>query len=127
VGVNDVVREVPESRYRRNVRGLLDDLLGLLPAHRLLVVSTPDYTVTPRGADYGDAAARSSAIRRFNAVLAEEAGTRGIASVDIHDVSLAAADDRSLIAGDGLHPSGAQYALWVDRIAPIVRGLFAVR
>jgi lysophospholipase L1-like esterase len=41
-------------------------------------------------------------------------------------VSLAAAHDRSLIAGDGLHPSGAQYALWVDRLAPIVSGLLAI-
>jgi lysophospholipase L1-like esterase len=24
------------------------------------------------------------------------------------------------VADDGLHPSGAQYALWVERIAPVV-------
>jgi hypothetical protein len=44
------------------------------------------HTVTPAGADYGDS----------------------------HDLSLRAATDRSLIADDGLHPSGAQYALWVE-------------
>ena len=33
--------------------------------------------------------------------------------------------DRSLVADDGLHPSGAQYALWVERIAPVVGGLLA--
>ena len=49
------------------------------------------------------------------------ATARGIAFVDIHDLSLRAATDRSLVADDGLHPSGAQYALWVDRIAPVVR------
>jgi lysophospholipase L1-like esterase len=27
------------------------------------------------------------------------------------------------VAGDGLHPSGAQYALWVERIAPAVAEL----
>ena len=33
--------------------------------------------------------------------------------------------DRSLVAADGLHPSGAQYALWVERIRPVVEGLLA--
>jgi len=27
------------------------------------------------------------------------------------------------VADDGLHPSGKQYALWVDRIAPVVEEL----
>ena len=51
------------------------------------------------------------------------AGERGIAFVDIFDISLRAAEDRSLVADDGLHPSGAQYGLWVERIAPVVEGL----
>jgi lysophospholipase L1-like esterase len=126
VGVNDVVQEASEAIYRNNIRALMGDLLLLLPSRRLLAVSTPDYTATPRGADYGDPAARSAAIWRFNAALAEETAALGIAFVDIHDLSLAAGEDRSLVAGDGLHPSGAQYALWVDRIAPIVRGLLSV-
>jgi lysophospholipase L1-like esterase len=49
------------------------------------------------------------------------AASRGLAVVDIHDVSLEAADDRSLVADDGLHPSGAQYARWVERLVPVVR------
>ena len=51
------------------------------------------------------------------------AGARGIAYVDIFDLSLRAADDRSLVADDGLHPSGRQYALWVERIQPVVERL----
>jgi lysophospholipase L1-like esterase len=27
------------------------------------------------------------------------------------------------VANDGLHPSGAQYALWVDAIQPVVEEL----
>jgi acyl-CoA thioesterase-1 len=126
VGVNDVVQEVSEAIYRDNVRAIIAELLRLVAARRLLAVSTPDYTVTPTGADYGDPRARSSAIRRFNGILAEEVAAQGIAFVDIHDLSLAAVHDRSLIAGDSLHPSGVQYALWVDRVAPIVSGLLAM-
>ena len=68
-------------------------------------------------------AVQSAGIRRTNAILRETAIESGIAFVDIHDISLRAANDRSLVADDGLHPSGAQYALWVERIRPVVEGL----
>jgi acyl-CoA thioesterase-1 len=125
IGVNDVVQGVPEASYRRNVGAILDELVRRVGADRMLVVTTPDYTVTPAGADYGDPARRAAAIRRNNAINAELAAARGITVVDIHDLSLGAATDRSLVANDGLHPSGAQYALWVDRIAPALGELLA--
>ena len=58
-----------------------------------------------------------------NATMARLAAERGIAFVDTFDMSLRAAVDRSLVADDGLHPSGAQYALWVERIVPVVEAL----
>jgi lysophospholipase L1-like esterase len=123
IGVNDVVQGVPEATYRANVAAILDELVGRVGAARVLVVTTPDYTVTPAGADYGDPATQSAAVRRNNAINTELAAARGIAVVDIYDLSLRAATDRSLVASDGLHPSGAQYSLWVDRIAPAIVGL----
>ena len=125
VGVNDVVQAVAPETYRANVEAILDDLLARLPSDRVLTVATPDYTVTPQGAAYGDPITQAAAIRRLNSILADVAATRGIAFVDIHDVSLGAAADRALVAGDGLHPSAAQYGLWVDRIAPVVRELLS--
>ena len=125
IGVNDVVQRVPDAVYRGNVADILDALVGHVGAGRVVLVTTPDYTVTPAGADYGDPATQSAAVRRNNAINTELAGDRGIAVVDIHDVSLLAATDRSLVADDGLHPSGAQYALWVERIAPVVSGALA--
>jgi lysophospholipase L1-like esterase len=123
VGVNDVVRGVPVADFEANAVHLLDALRGLVPADRIVLVSTPDYTVTPEGASYGDLATQSAGIVRNNAILAGLADARGIALVEILDLSLRAADDPSLVADDGLHPSGAQYALWVERIAPVVRAL----
>lgn len=123
IGVNDVVQRVPEATYRRNVEQVLDELVRLVGANRVIVVTTPDYTVTPAGADYGDPTQQSAGIRSNNAIIAELATARGIHVVDIYDISLGAGQDRSLVAGDGLHPSGAQYALWVDRIAPVVEAL----
>jgi len=127
VGVNDVVQGVPADAYRTNAARILDALLAILPAARLVTVATPDYTVTPQGASYGDPATQAAAIRAFNAILGDLAADRGIAFVDIHDLSLRASEDRSLLADDGLHPSGAQYARWVERIAPVVAALIGSR
>jgi lysophospholipase L1-like esterase len=123
IGVNDVVQAVPVDAYRRNLEAILGTLLARLPAERLLTVSTPDYTVTPMGGDYGDPDSRAAAIRAVNVVLAEASAARSIVFVDIYDLSLRAARDRSLVAIDGLHPSGLQYALWVERIAPVIERL----
>ena len=123
VGVNDVVRGVPEASYRANVEHILEAVLALVPAGRAFVVTTPDYTVTPAGARYGDPGERAAGVRAINAIITELAAARGVAVVDIHGLSLRAADDRSLVATDGLHPSGAQYASWVDLIVPIVRAM----
>ena len=123
IGVNDVVQGVPEATYRTNAAAILDDLRGRLAADRIVAVATPDYTVTPQGASYGDPTRQAAAIRRTNDTLLELATERDIRYVDIHDLSLRALDDRTLVADDGLHPSGAQYALWVERIAPVVEEL----
>lgn len=125
IGVNDVVQGVPEAEYRANVTRILDAVVELVGGDRVLVVTTPDYTVTPAGADYGDPARQSAGIRANNAAITELARARGITAVDIFDISLRAETDRSLVASDGLHPSGTQYALWVGRIAPVMETLLA--
>lgn len=121
VGVNDVVQGVPERQYAANVTLILEELMTLLPAERIVCVATPDYTVTPQGAAYGDPEQQRAAIRRVNEVLGEACASRGIRFVpEIFEISREAADDPSLVADDGLHPSGAQYARWVEAIAPVV-------
>ena len=123
IGVNDVVQGVPETAFRRNVEAILDDFVDRVGPERILVVTIPDYTVTPAGGQFGDPVQQSAGIRGFNTVLATAAGARGIVVVDIYDLSLRAAAEPSLVARDGLHPSGAQYALWVARTLPAVQAL----
>jgi lysophospholipase L1-like esterase len=120
IGVNDVVRRVPLERYAADLETILATLLARLPADRILTVATPDYTVTPAGADYGDPRHQHDGIVAVNATLAGLAADRGVAFVDIFDISLEAGRDRTLVASDGLHPSGRQYARWVERIRPVV-------
>jgi acyl-CoA thioesterase-1 len=107
IGVNDVVRGVSPGAYAANVVAILDTLLEHLATDRIVTVAIPDYTVTPAGADYGDPRRQHDAIVAANATMAQLAAERGIAFVDTFDLSLRAANDRSLVADDGLHPSGA--------------------
>ena len=123
IGVNDVVRGAQRERYRDNVGQILDQLLERLQANRVVVVSTPDYTLTPRGRDFGSPIQQQAAIADFNSIMAQAAAERGIAWVDISPVADQVGTDPTLVAGDGLHPSGAQYARWVDLIAPVVESL----
>jgi acyl-CoA thioesterase-1 len=124
IGVNDVVQGMSSSQYKDNlVVEILPALIELVGADRILVVTIPDYTVTPQGGAFGDPEQQAAAIREFNSLMTQLAGARGIAVVDIHDISLEAGTDRSLVASDGLHPSGAQYGRWVERIAPAMEQL----
>ena len=124
IGVNDVVQGVPDSQYAGNLAVILEELLTRLPPSRIVCIATPDYTVTPSGEAFGDPIQQSDAILRANAIMREACESRGITFVpEIFELSQAARDDRSLVADDGLHPSGEQYRRWVDVIAPIVEEL----
>jgi len=125
IGVNDVVQRMSIDRYRANVEQILREVLALVPRERIVVVATPDYTRTPRGADFGNPEEQRAGIQAVNEVMRAEAVERGIAFVDISSVADQAGTDRTLVAGDELHPSGAQYALWVQLVAPVVEGLLA--
>ncbi len=125
IGVNDVVQGVPSNTYRANVQQILGALLGRLDRERIVIVSTPDYTRTPRGADFGNPEQQRAGIATVNSIMAEEARARGIAFVDISSVANVAGADPTLVARDQLHPSGVQYGRWVDLIEPVAVGLLA--
>jgi acyl-CoA thioesterase I len=124
VGVNDVVQGVSDWQYAGNVGLILDELLTRLLPQRIIWLATPDYTVTPSGDAYGDPIQQSDAIVRHNAIVREACEGRGVRFVpEIFEISQEARDDPSLVADDGLHPSGEQYRRWVDASAPVVEDL----
>lgn len=125
IGVNDVVRGTLADKYRDNMNQIFDFLLDRLPVKRILVVSTPDYTLTPAGNAFGDPVAQRAAIAEFNAIEQQLALARGIKFVDISGMANLVTEDPTLVANDGLHPSGRQYAGWVELIAPAVAELLA--
>lgn len=123
IGVNDVVRGIPRIPYEASLRATFEALLGRLAPDRVVTIGIPDYTVTPHGREYGDPVQQAREVLAFNAIMAALSAEYGVRHVDVIDLSRRAATARSLVAPDGLHPSGAQYAIWVERIAPAVASL----
>ena len=85
---------------------------------RVIVVSIPDYSVTKFGKRYGSDSTVAEIIR-FNQINKKISMERGVNYVDVTEVSRRAAQDSSLIASDGLHPSARMYAEWVELITPV--------
>ncbi len=114
IGVNDQFQGFPaDADYRGRFRRLLGRAVAWAGGEpgRVLVLSIPDWGVTPFGA--GRAGAEVGAeIDRFNAVNREETARAGARWVDITPESRQVAGDRSYFAADGLHPSAKQYAAW---------------
>ena len=81
---------------------------------KVFVVSIPDYGYTPFGKPKQPAI--TEALDKFNQANKEITEKMGVRYVNITDISRKGFEDPQLVAGDGLHPSGKQYGLWVERI-----------
>jgi lysophospholipase L1-like esterase len=83
------------------------------------VLSIPDWSVTPFALGSGrDLAQVAHQIRQFNEVNQAETRRAGARYVDVTPASAQAAGRRTLLAPDGLHPSGTMYAEWARLALP---------
>ena len=119
IGVNNQYRERSVEDYRKEFRALLDQAVEFTGgrATRVVVISIPDWGVTPFAAGR-DRAKIAAEIDRFNSAAREEATRAGARYVDITPVSREARTRPDLLAEDGLHPSGAMYRRWAETILP---------
>ena len=119
IGVNDWVQGFDEATFRNRLSYLIDQMLAVLPnKKRLLVVTIPDFGVTPTGPRYSRGRNIHEGITQFNQIVTEEARKRGLTVVDIFPLSKKMGQDKSLVAKDGLHPSANEYAEWEKIIFP---------
>ena len=122
IGVNNQYRAGSLEVYRAEFRVLLDRAIGFAggEAGRVIVVSIPDWGVTPFAADDLRSPQQiGERIDAFNEAARAEAGQAGAHFVDITPHSRTAAGDRMLVAADGLHPAPPMYAAWAERILPV--------
>lgn len=118
IGVNNQYRGRPLDNYRDEFRELLARAIELAgaDANRVVVVSIPDWGVTGYAiANARDAAEVAAEIDAYNAAAAAIVAEHAVAWVDITDLGRSHPDE---LVDDGLHPSGDQYARWVQRILP---------
>ena len=123
IGVNDEYRGGATDQYRQDFRFLLGKAIQYAGGDpkRVIVLSIPDWGVTPYAQNDSRPAAQISAeIDAFNAINQDESQKAGVHYVDITPISREAPKDPALIARDGLHPSGKMYAAWVALALPEV-------
>jgi lysophospholipase L1-like esterase len=121
IGVNDQYRGLTGGVFRESFLKLLSRAVNFAggDAKRAVVVSIPDWGVTPFArSDPRGATAIAAEIDAFNAIARESTRQAGAQFVDVTALSRRAASDRTLLAGDGLHPSRDMYSLWVQTILP---------
>lgn len=119
IGVNNQYQNRPFEQFTQEFDLLLTQAEELATGHnRVFVVSIPDYGVTPFGNNNRDHIARD--IDKYNAYIQQTCATRNIRFVDVTKISRELGDSPGALAPDRLHPSTSQYALWVERMLPLV-------
>ena len=117
IGVNNQYRGYDIQQYEREFWELLDQAISFAYGNpsNVFVVSIPDYGVTPFAKNRNlDSEKIASELDNYNQIAQRIASSREVQFFDITEWSRNAANDESLIASDGLHPSGKMYENWVD-------------
>jgi lysophospholipase L1-like esterase len=130
IGVNDQYRGRGVDDYRPAFAALLDRAIAFAGdrGDRVLVLSIPDWGVTPFGQQSGrDLAAIAQALDAFNAAARDICMARDVAFVDITPVSRELGAEPAMLANDGLHPSAAMHARWTQLALPVARRLLEAR
>jgi len=117
IGVNNQYQGIDIDSYSPELRKIIDKALDLVDqdCSRVFMLSIPDYAFTPFGKGDKDI---STGIDAYNTINKELAQEYGLVRVDVTNVSRLGICKPSLVAEDGLHPSGKQYAEWVAEILP---------
>ena len=128
IGVNNQYRGHGVDDYRNGFAALLERAIGYAGGRhdRVLVLSIPDWGVTPFAAREGrDAAQVARDIDAFNAAAHRACERSGVAFVDITPVSRRRGAEAAMLVDDGLHPSAAMYAQWAALALSVARGMLA--
>ena len=126
IGVNDWVQGISAQTFSRNLITILDHMQAVLPdKSHLVLVTIPDFSVTPTGAQFAHGRDIAKGLTEFNDIIRAEGVKRNLLVADVFTISQRDGGDSSLIAADGLHPSAKQYAMWEQgAILPPVKKLF---
>jgi lysophospholipase L1-like esterase len=121
IGVNNQYRGRDLDNYRKEFAELLNQAIVFANGHtqHVFVLSIPDWGVTPF-AEGRDRAQIAKEIDDYNAANKEITLAHQCKYLDITDSTRKNGTDAAFLAEDGLHPSGKEYAVWAERLAPMV-------
>jgi lysophospholipase L1-like esterase len=121
IGVNNQYRGKAIIEYTTEFEKLLEKAISLADHKKehVFVISIPDYSVTPFGQDKQPEKI-SKEIDIFNTANRALAIQYKVHYIEITEGSREAAQDSSLIAEDGLHPSGKEYFKWATKVAAAI-------
>lgn len=123
IGVNNQYRNRDLDNYKKEFSELLQTAITFANNNRknVIVISIPDWGVTPFAEkDERGQLNISQAIDEFNTLNKTISTEEGVHYIDITPHSRLAKEDISLIASDGLHPSGKMYAFWAEKVAEYI-------
>ncbi|WP_321368013.1 SGNH/GDSL hydrolase family protein [uncultured Draconibacterium sp.] len=119
IGVNNQYRGRSADEYRGEFRELLQTAIDFAnnKSQNVIVISIPDYGVTPFGQNRNPEQIAKE-IDEYNAINFQETLQANARYVEITAISREALNNETLVASDGLHPSGEIYRRWVEKILP---------
>ena len=122
IGVNNQYRGRSVENYKPEFESLLKQAIQFAGgnANRVIVLSIPDWGVTPF-ANGRDRAQVAREIDDYNAANRYISEIYKVHYIDITPGSREAATDPSLVAGDGLHPSAKEYAKWAQKVFAVIK------
>ena len=120
IGVNDQYRSRPVSAFTGEFGVLVKRAVGFAGGRpeRTIVLSIPDWGATPFAAGR-DRDLIGREVGAYNAEAESIAKRLGAHWVDVTEASRAMLTDQTLVATDGLHPTGAMYRRWAELVAPV--------
>ncbi len=118
IGVNNQYQGKPIEQFKKEFEELIKSAIELARgrADHVFIVSIPDYGYTPFGKSKQEKISRE--LDEYNNLSREIAKRYSIRYIYITDITRKGLEDPSLVASDGLHPSGKAYAKFVERILP---------
>jgi acyl-CoA thioesterase I len=121
IGVNDWVQGMDVKTFQKNLVIILDKVQAKLPdPSKFVLITIPDFGVTPGGAMFSGGRNITLGISQFNKIIMEEAKKRNLRTVALFEESKKMGKDNTLVSEDGLHPSAKGYGSWEKVIYPVV-------
>lgn len=125
IGVNNQYKNLPVDEFKTDFEFLLRKAIHLSGefANRVIVLSIPDWGATPFAAKK-DSKKISEEIDAFNAICESVTNQYKTHFINITEEMRKAKKDATFLASDKLHYSGKAHAVWANKVAGLIKGIF---